>query len=139
MECFDPLNPELSKILSEATPGEQSAPGIEIDHGQRIDAPFGLNSVRITIVDVELVPAGSADIRNVRRVFSGRFVAIDHVRRMMDLPKMPGAPGRHYRVFAAEDGEGVGGMMKAPEGAGFVPLWAVYFSVADVDTMTVAR
>ncbi len=49
--------------------------------------------------------------------------------------KMPGAPGQDYRVFTAADGEGVGGVMKAPDGASFAPIWAVYFGVTDVDAM----
>lgn len=45
----------------------------------------------------------------------------------------PGAPGRDYRIFTASDGESIGGVMKAPAGAAFAPVWAVYFGVADVD------
>lgn len=44
-----------------------------------------------------------------------------------------GGMERDYRIFAAADGDGVGGVMKAPEGASFAPLWVVYFGVADVD------
>lgn len=40
---------------------------------------------------------------------------------------------RDYRTFNAADGEGVGGVMKAPIGASFAPVWAVYFGVDDVD------
>lgn len=47
--------------------------------------------------------------------------------------KVPGAPGRDYRVFLAGDGATVGGMLKAPDGAPFPPLWTIYFSVTDVD------
>lgn len=49
--------------------------------------------------------------------------------------KPPGGLERDYRIFAATDGEGVGGVMKAPDGASFAPIWAVYFGVADVDAM----
>ncbi len=45
----------------------------------------------------------------------------------------PGGLDRDYRTFSAADGEGVGGVMKAPEGADFAPIWAVYFGVDDVD------
>ncbi|WP_138932858.1 VOC family protein [Roseovarius arcticus] len=45
----------------------------------------------------------------------------------------PGGLLRDYRTFAATDGEGVGGVMKAPADASFAPIWAVYFAVADVD------
>ncbi len=50
--------------------------------------------------------------------------------------KMPSAPGDDYRTITAKDGEGIGGIMKAPDGASFAPVWAVYFGVADVDAMT---
>ncbi len=46
----------------------------------------------------------------------------------------PGGMERDYRTFSI-DGAGVGGVMKAPEGAAFAPIWAVYFGVADVDAM----
>ncbi len=49
--------------------------------------------------------------------------------------KMPGAPGQDYRTIAAQDGEGIGGVMKKPERADFTPIWAVYIGVSDVDTM----
>ncbi len=49
--------------------------------------------------------------------------------------KPPGGMERDYRTFTARDGEGVGGVMKAPDGATFAPIWAVYFGVADVDDM----
>lgn len=42
---------------------------------------------------------------------------------------------RDYRTFTASDGEGVGGVMKAPKGADFAPIWAVYFGVTDVDAI----
>lgn len=44
-----------------------------------------------------------------------------------------GAMGRDYRIFTAADGEPVGGLVKAPDGACFAQLWAVYFSASDVD------
>ncbi|WP_226779250.1 VOC family protein [Oceaniglobus trochenteri] len=47
--------------------------------------------------------------------------------------KSAGGMERDYRVFTTQGGEGVGGVMKAPAQAPFVPLWAVYFGVADVD------
>lgn len=58
--------------------------------------------------------------------------------KVMDwqFQKVLGAPGRGYRIFTDQNGEAVGGMMEAPEGAGFAPLWAIYFCVADVDAMT---
>ncbi|MEO3434593.1 VOC family protein [Inquilinus sp. CAU 1745] len=46
--------------------------------------------------------------------------------------KPPGGLERDYRVFRA-DGEDVGGVMKAPDGACFAPAWAAYFGVSDVD------
>jgi len=50
--------------------------------------------------------------------------------------KPPGGLERDYRTFAA-NGEGVGGVMKAPNGSPFGTTWAVYFGVADVDAMAV--
>ncbi|MDN5787828.1 VOC family protein [Pseudorhodobacter sp.] len=47
--------------------------------------------------------------------------------------KPAGGMERDYRTFATPEGEGVGGVMKAPEGAAFAPIWAAYFGVADVD------
>lgn len=44
----------------------------------------------------------------------------------------PGGLERDYRIFHA-GGAGVGGVTRAPEGAAFAPIWAVYFGVADVD------
>ena len=46
----------------------------------------------------------------------------------------PGAPDGpvDYRIFSAADGEGVGGMMKSPEG-GPPPGWFGYIGVDDVD------
>ena len=49
--------------------------------------------------------------------------------------KPQGGLDRDYRVFAASDGDGVGGVMKAPDGASFAPIWTVYFGVSDVDAM----
>lgn len=48
--------------------------------------------------------------------------------------KPSGGMERDYRTFAA-DGAGVGGVMKAPDGASFAPIWAIYFGVSDVDAM----
>lgn len=64
--------------------------------------------------------------------------AQDFYARVMgwDFDKMAGSPAPDYRVFTTGDGAGVGGLMKAPEGADFAPLWTVYFGVADVDAMT---
>ena len=45
----------------------------------------------------------------------------------------PGGGAPDYRMFTAPGGAGVGGVMKAPDGASFAPLWAVYFGVDDVD------
>ncbi|MCX7567396.1 VOC family protein [Sulfitobacter sp. F26169L] len=47
--------------------------------------------------------------------------------------KTPPAPGADYRIFNTTEGQTVGGMMKAPDGAPFGPTWAVYFGVRDVD------
>ncbi len=49
--------------------------------------------------------------------------------------KQQSAPGQDYHVITAQDGEGVGGVMKAPDGADFAPIWAVYIGVSDVDAM----
>ncbi|MEP3332419.1 VOC family protein [Sedimentitalea sp.] len=46
-----------------------------------------------------------------------------------------GAPGQDYRVVTANDGEGVGGFMKMPDGANMHPIWQAYFGVPDVDAM----
>lgn len=48
--------------------------------------------------------------------------------------RFPGAPAGpvDYRIFSAPDGEGVGGMMKSPEG-GPPPVWFGYIGVDDVD------
>ena len=48
--------------------------------------------------------------------------------------RFPGAPdgAADYRIFSAPDGEGVGGMMKPPEG-GPPPGWFGYIGVDDVD------
>jgi uncharacterized protein len=53
--------------------------------------------------------------------------------------QFPGAPegAADYRIFSAPDGEGVGGMMKPPEG-GPPPGWFGYIGVDDVDA-AVAR
>jgi uncharacterized protein len=53
--------------------------------------------------------------------------------------QFPGAPegAPDYRIFSAPDGEGVGGMMKPPEG-GPPPGWFGYIGVEDVDA-SVAR
>lgn len=48
--------------------------------------------------------------------------------------KPPGGMERDYRTFSA-GGEGVGGVMKAPDGSPFGTTWAVYFGVSDVDAM----
>lgn len=48
---------------------------------------------------------------------------------VFDTP--PGGMERDYRVFAAPDGEGVGGIMPAA----MPPTWAFYVGVADVDAM----
>lgn len=47
--------------------------------------------------------------------------------------KPPGGLERDYRIFTTSDGEGVGGVMRAPQDASFAPTWAVYFGVTDVD------
>jgi len=47
------------------------------------------------------------------------------------FPSSPDAPA-DYRIFSALDGEGVGGMMKSPEG-GPPPGWFSYIGVDDVD------
>ncbi|MCQ0092679.1 VOC family protein [Roseovarius sp. M141] len=50
--------------------------------------------------------------------------------------KPPGGLERDYRIFAASDGQDVGGMMRTPEHAeGRPATWDAYFGVADVDTM----
>ncbi len=61
--------------------------------------------------------------------------AQDFYRAVMGwaFDKPAGGMDRDYRTFAATDGEGVSGVMKAPKAAPFVPIWAVYFGVADVD------
>ncbi len=51
-----------------------------------------------------------------------------------EFQKPPGGLERDYRTFSA-DGEGVGGVMKAPDDASFAPIWAVYFGVSEVDAM----
>ena len=47
--------------------------------------------------------------------------------------KPTGGMERDYRTFTATDDEGVGGVMKGPEGSPFGTTWAVYFGVANVD------
>ncbi len=43
---------------------------------------------------------------------------------------------RDYRIFTARDGEGVGGVLKTPDGAPFDPIWLAYYGVDDVDAAT---
>ncbi len=47
-----------------------------------------------------------------------------------------GLANRDYRTFTAEDGEGVGGVMKTPDGAPLDPIWLVYYGVDNVDVAT---
>ena len=44
----------------------------------------------------------------------------------------PDGAERDYRTIRA-GGTAIGGVMRAPEGASFAPVWAVYFAVSDVD------
>lgn len=60
--------------------------------------------------------------------------AQDFYRKVMGwtFETPPGGMERDYRTFTA-NGEGVGGVMKMPDGSPFGATWAVYFGVADVD------
>jgi predicted enzyme related to lactoylglutathione lyase len=58
------------------------------------------------------------------------------------IAAFPGEPGievpMDYRILSAPDGEGVGGLMKLPDGAPMPPAWFGYIGVDDVDATVAA-